>query len=49
VLHQARRLLVGGLVEALLVQLDAQAARRFLGALLERLGSVCEVSFTSAR
>ena len=38
VLHQAGRLLVGGLVKALLVELDTQASSRFLSALLEQAG-----------
>ena len=37
VLHQAGRLLVGGLVKALLVDLDAQGARQVLGAHLQQL------------
>ena len=37
VLRQAGRLLVGGLVEAFLVELDAQGAGGDLGALLQQL------------
>ena len=38
VLHQARRLLLGGLIETLRIDLDIQAARQQFGLLFHRLG-----------
>jgi len=49
VLHQARSLLVGGLVEAFLVQLDARLRAANSARTLSKEGSVWEVTLTSAR